>query len=132
MGEKREEWSGYIHGYGEHESRRLSAQAGSVVDLLHDDTRYPPGSRVLEVGCGTGEQTIRLARTSPAAYFVSLDRSGPSLAQARERVVEAGLTNVELLQADRSRCPFRRSRSITCSSASCSNTCRTRSRHCAC
>lgn len=95
-----DEWRDYIHGYGEHESRRLSAQAGSVADLLHADTSYPPGSRVLEVGCGTGAQTITLARNSPGAQIVSFDRSAVSLAQARQRAIAADLTNVEFMQAD--------------------------------
>ena len=37
----------YIHGYGASEAERLHAQATSVRDLLHGDTRYPAGSVVL-------------------------------------------------------------------------------------
>ena len=101
-----EELRDYIHGYGERESRRLSAQASSVVDLLHGDTRYLPGSRVLEVGCGTGAQTITLARNSPGAHIVSFDRSSVSLVQAKARVTAAGLTNAEFFQADLFALPF--------------------------
>jgi SAM-dependent methyltransferase len=90
----------YVHGYHERESARLQAQAGSVLDLLHDDTAYPPGSVVLEVGCGTGAQTVTLARNSPGARVVAFDRSDGSLAQARARVAAAGLRNVELHRAD--------------------------------
>jgi SAM-dependent methyltransferase len=96
----------YIHGYDEHESERLLAQASSVVELLHRDTRYPPGNRVLEVGCGTGAQTVSLARNSPGAHFVSFDHSVVSLARAMERVTRAGCTNVEFLHADLFALPF--------------------------
>jgi SAM-dependent methyltransferase len=96
----------YVHGYNEHESRRLQAQAGSVLDLLHADTAYPPGSLVLEVGCGTGAQTITLARGSAAARFVAFDRSARSLSQAEARVAAAGCANVELLRADVFALPF--------------------------
>ena len=96
----------YIHGYHEHESERLKAQAGSVVDLLHGDTAYPAGSLVLEAGCGTGAQTVTLARNSPQARFVSFDRSADSLAQAKARVEAAGLRNVEFRQLDLFRLPF--------------------------
>lgn len=96
----------YVHGYDDHESERLKAQAGSVLDLLHGDTRYPARSRVLEVGCGTGAQTVTLAHNSPDAHFVSFDRSAVSLEQARARVREAGLTNVEFHQADLFALPF--------------------------
>jgi SAM-dependent methyltransferase len=96
----------YVHGYHERESERLQAQAGSVVDLLHGDTKYPAGSRVLEVGCGTGAQTVSLARNSPGARIVAFDRSAESLAQAKAKVDAAGLTNVEFRQADLFALPF--------------------------
>jgi SAM-dependent methyltransferase len=90
----------YVHGYGDQESVRLEDQARALVDLLHRDTSYPPGSRVLEAGCGTGAQTVTLARNSPGASIVSIDVSPSSLDQARERVEEAGIANVELRQGD--------------------------------
>lgn len=96
----------YIHGYGALESERLLAQAHSVADLLHADTAYPSGSVVLEVGCGTGAQTIRLARNSPDARIISIDRSAVSLQQARERVAAARVTNVEFQRLDLFELPF--------------------------
>jgi SAM-dependent methyltransferase len=96
----------YVHGYDEHEATRLQDQAGALVELLHHDTAYPPGSRVLEVGCGVGAQTLPLAQRSPAAHFTSLDRSAASLAAAQRRVQQAGLLNVAFLQADLFALPF--------------------------
>jgi SAM-dependent methyltransferase len=90
----------YVHGYDARESERLRAQAGSVLDLLHGDLSYPSGSRVLEVGCGTGAQTITLARNSPDAQFVAFDHSADSLARASTRLAAAGLNNVEFIHAD--------------------------------
>jgi SAM-dependent methyltransferase len=96
----------YIHGYDERENERLLAQARSVLDLLHSDTRYPAGSCVLEVGCGTGAQTVSLARNSPDAQIVAFDHSPVSLARAAARLESAGVTNVELLHADLFALPF--------------------------
>ena len=48
----------YVHGYGAREGERLLDQANALSSLLHHDTRYPPGSRVLEAGCGVGAQTV--------------------------------------------------------------------------
>jgi SAM-dependent methyltransferase len=96
----------YVHGYHERESERLQAQAGSVMDLLHSDTAYPAGSLVLEVSCGTGAQTVTLARNSPAARIVSIDHSASSLAQAQARVSAAGVNNVEFRLADLFALPF--------------------------
>jgi trans-aconitate methyltransferase len=92
--------SEYVHGYNQRENERLHDQAAALVDLLHADTFYLPGSRVLEAGCGTGAQTVTLARNSPGARFVSIDVSGESLAEARAKVEAAGLTNVEFQQGD--------------------------------
>ena len=90
----------YVHGYDARESARLQDQAGTLVELLHADTAYPAGSRVLEAGCGVGAQTITLARRSPDARFTSIDVSADSLAEARRRADHAGLDNVEFRQAD--------------------------------
>jgi len=98
----------YIHGYGASEAERLHDQATSVRDLLHADTRYPAGSVVLEVGCGTGEQTVSLAGNSPGARIVAFDRETRSLTRARARVAAAGLTNVEFHRAELFALPFRR------------------------
>ena len=96
----------YVHGYRQREHERLQDQAGTLVDLLHSDTAYPRGSRVLEAGCGVGAQTVTLARRSPEARFTSVDVSADSIAEARRRIEGAGLTNVEFRQADIFDLPF--------------------------
>lgn len=96
----------YVHGYDPRENERLLDQAGALVDLLHADTSYPPGSRVLEAGCGTGAQTVTLARNSPRARITSVDVSPDSLAAARARADAAGLANVEFRQGDIYALPF--------------------------
>ena len=96
----------YVHGYHAREHERLQDQAGTLVDLLHRDTAYPSGSKVLEAGCGVGAQTVTLAARSPAARFVSVDVSADSIAEAERRVRDAGLANVEFRQADIFDLPF--------------------------
>ncbi|OHV37053.1 MULTISPECIES: methyltransferase domain-containing protein [Pseudofrankia] len=98
----------YVHGYSDQEHARLGDQAATLTDLLHADTRYPPGSRVLEAGCGVGAQTVILAANSPDAVLTSVDISATSVAVARERVTRAGLTNVRFLRADLFDAPFPR------------------------
>jgi SAM-dependent methyltransferase len=98
----------YVHGYHPRENARLQDQAGTLVDLLHADTAYPPGSLVLEAGCDVGAQTVTLARRSPDARFTSIDLSADSIAEARQRIDVAGLTNVEFQQADIFALPFAR------------------------
>jgi len=96
----------YVHGHHPREHERLQDQAGTLVDLLHSDTAYPAGSKVLEAGCGVGAQTVTLAQRSPEARFISVDVSAASLAQAKRTADGAGLTNVEFQQADIFALPF--------------------------
>lgn len=90
----------YVHGYDERANVRLKDQADALVDLLHLDTSYPDGSRVLEAGCGVGAQTVSLAARSPGARFTSVDISVDSLAEAKRRIDAAGLTNVQFTRGD--------------------------------
>lgn len=78
----------YVHGYTPAETRRLTDQAGTLAELLHGGTTYPPGSRVLEAGCGVGAQTVQLVTRSPGIELTSIDISEESLAQAKARVAE--------------------------------------------
>lgn len=96
----------YVHGYNDRENIRLQDQAATLVELLHSDTFYPKGSRVLEAGCGVGAQTVTLAKNSPGAQFTSIDISETSLVQARKKIAEAGFTNVKFQQADIFNLPF--------------------------
>lgn len=96
----------YVHGYSERENLRLVDQATTLTELLHSDTAYPPGSKVLEAGCGVGAQTVTLARNSPDANITSVDISEDSLQAARDRVQAAGFTNVAFQQADIFDLPF--------------------------
>ena len=98
--------SDYVHGYSERESRRLHDQCQTLAQLLHHDTAYPAGSRVLEAGCGVGAQTVVLARNSPQAQFTSVDVSPESISAARAAVERAGLGNVTFQVADIFRLPF--------------------------
>jgi len=96
----------YVHGRSERESERLHDQASGLSVLLHEGTIYPPGSTVLEAGCGVGAQTIILARNSQHAHFISIDISPESLARAENLVQSEGLTNVSFRHADIGDLPF--------------------------
>ncbi len=96
----------YVHGYSEKEADRLSDQARTLTSLLHNDTRYPAKSRVLEAGCGTGAQTVILAKNSPEAEITSIDISPASIRRAEERVLAGGITNVTFLAGDLFSLPF--------------------------
>jgi len=96
----------YVHGYDVRENVRLQDQAATLTELLHSDTAFPAGSRVLEAGCGVGAQTVIVARQSPGAHITSIDISAESLAQARRVVEGEGFWDVRFLQADIFQLPF--------------------------
>src|ERR1700722_12559207 len=90
----------YVHGYRAAENSRLHDQADTLSELLHSDTGFPAGSAVLEVGCGVGAQTLTVAERSPGASLTAIDLSAESLASARKRADDAGLTGIAFTQAD--------------------------------
>ena len=96
----------YVHGYSGGEQTRLVDQATTLTDLLHTGTDYPPGSLVLEAGCGVGAQTVTLATRSAGATIVSVDISTESLAAARQRTRSARVENVRFQHADLYALPF--------------------------
>ena len=54
-----------------------------------------PGRRVLDVGCGSGEQTVLAARrVGGAGHVLAIDIAAPMIAAAEKTIIAAGLTNV--------------------------------------
>lgn len=96
----------YVHGYSEREALRLAEQADTLEELLHYDTIYPHGAKVLEAGCGIGAQTVILAKKNPSAEITSIDVSLDSIEKARENAKMKGIENVRFLQADIFYLPF--------------------------
>jgi SAM-dependent methyltransferase len=96
----------YVHGYSEREEERLLDQAETLTELLHHDTQYSSGSKVLEAGCGVGAQTVILARSSPRARITSIDISPLSIRQAQQRLEKESIINVDFQTADIFNLPF--------------------------
>lgn len=92
--------AGYVHGYSQRESARLCDQANTLAELLHHDNVYPPGSRILEAGCGVGAQTVHLAGNNPECAITSVDISPESLEKAKAAIELENLSNVEFRVAD--------------------------------
>jgi SAM-dependent methyltransferase len=54
--------------------------------------RLKRGSRVADIGCGHGASTILMAQAFPKSNFIGLDNHEESIATARSRAVEQGVT----------------------------------------
>lgn len=71
-----------------------SAQVPMTERML-DRAGVGPGSRVLDIGCGAGEQTVMAAsRVGPSGHVLATDIAAPMLAATDRAVAAAGLAHV--------------------------------------
>lgn len=69
-------------------------------DRLIRQLALGPGARVIEVGCGTARNLIKIAQEYPGVKLYGLDASAQMLASARQSLARAGLADrVKLVQA---------------------------------
>jgi ubiquinone/menaquinone biosynthesis C-methylase UbiE len=60
-------------------------------DGLADRATIQPGHRVLEIGCGTGNLLVTVARRHPDAEVIGIDPDPAALRRARRKAKRAGL-----------------------------------------
>jgi ubiquinone/menaquinone biosynthesis C-methylase UbiE len=80
------------------EARGADAQQQAMRRAFLDLLDFPRNARVLEVGCGTGVLTRRLAELPAIGSVIGVDTAPLLLDKARE--LASGLTNVEFHEAD--------------------------------
>jgi 2-polyprenyl-3-methyl-5-hydroxy-6-metoxy-1,4-benzoquinol methylase len=96
----------YVHGYGTREQERLVEQAEHWRHrLIADGTTPPPGTRLLEVGCGVGAVLAVLGQEFPGVRLTGVDIEPKQLAYARGHLERAGVA-AELVEADAVALPF--------------------------
>jgi SAM-dependent methyltransferase len=79
----------------------LSKWLGPATDLMLDEADIGPGSRVLDVAAGAGEQTLTIARRiGPSGQVLATDISPTILDYASESARIDGLENVRTLELD--------------------------------
>jgi ubiquinone/menaquinone biosynthesis C-methylase UbiE len=67
----------------------------------------PAGAVVLDLGCGSGTDTLIAARrVGPTGKVIGVDFSEPMLARARQAVRESRLCNIEMQEGDAERLPI--------------------------
>lgn len=70
-------------------------------DQLIEGLQPPAGGSILEIGCGTGRNLVKIAQRYPACDCYGLDVSAEMLVTARASVARAGLAGrIRLAQAD--------------------------------
>ncbi len=79
----------------------LEAWLGEATERMLNAARVTRGSRMLDVAAGSGGQTLAAARrVGPTGRVLSSDISPTILSYAAKTAAEAGLTNVETVEAD--------------------------------
>jgi len=69
-------------------------------DRLIGKLALKPGARVIEVGCGTSRNLIKIAQAYPGALLYGLDASAEMLGASAKAIARAGLTGrIKLVQA---------------------------------
>lgn len=89
-----EQWDAASDGWA-----RWAARAGDYLVLatekMLDLAAVAPGSRVLDLGCGSGEQTVIAAlRVGEAGHVLAIDIAASMVAAAEENVAAAGGASV--------------------------------------
>jgi SAM-dependent methyltransferase len=94
----------YLLGQTTAEHARLIRQAtifDPLTERLFRDAGIGPGQRVLDVGSGVGDVAMLAAKlVGPSGQVVGVEREPATIAAARSRVEQAGLTNVEFMESD--------------------------------
>jgi ubiquinone/menaquinone biosynthesis C-methylase UbiE len=74
---------------------RASEYLVPATEKMLDLAAVAPGSRVLDVGCGSGEQTVIAARrVGETGHVLAIDIAVPMVAATEKNVAAAGLRNV--------------------------------------
>ena len=95
---RRNEWEEFFDGHAPvYMDNSFTKNTVEEVEFVLEKLGLPPGSRILDVGCGTGRHAVELAR---CGYQVTgVDISSGMLAEAEKAAREAGV-EVELIHAD--------------------------------
>lgn len=102
---QRERWNGADGEYWRTNQDRMDRTLAPVNGPLFEFAAPKPGSTVIDVGCGCGTTTIKLASAvGSSGKAIGIDISEPMLALARERSRE--LANVSLMLGDAAGLPL--------------------------
>jgi SAM-dependent methyltransferase len=99
-------WEGAEGGYWAEHADLLEGMPARYDSGLLDAAAVGPGSRVLDVGCGTGSLTRAAARRAANGTALGVDLSTAMIAVARDRAARAGLPNAAFARADAQVHPF--------------------------
>jgi SAM-dependent methyltransferase len=90
-------WGMGVEGYAKHSM----AELGPVADRLIEIADPAWGASVIDLACGPGTVTLRVARrVGPGAQVMGVDLAAPMVAHAERRALAEGITNVTFVEGD--------------------------------
>lgn len=97
------QWEQAAPGWNRH-APQIRAWLRSATDAMLGMADIRPGSRVLDVAAGAGDQTLDIAeRVGPRGHVLATDLSPAILEYAKANTLRSGYRNVEILAADAER-----------------------------
>ena len=95
------EWEEFFNGHATvYLKNSFTKNTIAEIDFLLDELRLAPGSRILDVGCGTGRHSVELARRG--FKMTGVDISSEMLAEGKKAATKAGV-RIEWIQSDATR-----------------------------
>ena len=89
-----EQWNAAASGWARW-AERAGDYIGPATEKMLDLAGVAPGNRALDVGCGSGEQTVLVAhRVGATGHVLAIDIAAPMIAATEKTLAVAGLTNV--------------------------------------
>ncbi|MBX7480928.1 class I SAM-dependent methyltransferase [Qipengyuania qiaonensis] len=92
----RTEWTGKVGNVWADEWQRTDRSFGQLTDRLLEIAQNEEFTRAVDIGCGAGEVTLRLAQANESAEIVGLDISEDLVSIARERTSSQPNVRIEL------------------------------------
>src|ERR1700754_3369596 len=90
-----DQWKGASDGWARWAARATDYLIPMTEKML-DLAAVAPGGRVLDIGCGSGEQTVIAARrVGETGHVFAIDIAAPMVAATEKNVAAAGLHNVK-------------------------------------
>lgn len=97
----RSEWQGRVGASWAQQWQRTDRSFGPVTERLLAAAEALPFAAALDIGCGAGEVSLRLALAHPSSCVIGIDLSQPLVEIAGERTCDLSNVRIELADASK-------------------------------
>ncbi|MDR1478076.1 MAG: class I SAM-dependent methyltransferase [Planctomycetaceae bacterium] len=101
--ELRNQFDGEVERFSNEQTGQVSSVDAPLILSIFEKSisqMYPDAKRLLDIGCGAGNFSLRITRKLPQLKLTLLDLSCPMLQKAKERLEAENFVVEEIIQAD--------------------------------